>query len=47
MNLSLRSAGKDKCTAPELDILSVLSQLMESDSAQVRTYVNGTLCNRL
>ena len=43
MNLSLRSAGKSKCTQPDLDILSVLSQLMESDSMQVRTYVNGTL----
>merc|ERR1719291_234678 len=43
MNLSLRSAGKAKCASPELDVLSVLSQLMESDSLQVRTYVNGTL----
>ncbi|KAL1523500.1 hypothetical protein AB1Y20_018438 [Prymnesium parvum] len=43
MNLSLRSAGKDKCADPTLDTLSVLSQLMESDSMQVRTYVNGTL----
>ena len=36
MNLSLRTAGKAKCAAPELDVLSVLSQLMESDSVQVR-----------
>ena len=43
MNLSLRSAGKVKCEEAELDILSVLSQLTESDSLQVRTYVNGTL----
>jgi hypothetical protein len=43
MNLSLRTAGKAKCASPELDILPVLSQLMESDSLQVRTYVNGTL----
>lgn len=34
MNLSLRSAGKDKCASPELDTLSVLSQLMESDTMQ-------------
>lgn len=43
MNLSLRTAGKAKCASPALDILPVLSQLMESDSLQVRTYVNGTL----
>merc|ERR1719502_2274669 len=43
MNLSLRSAGKTKCEDAAIDILSVLSQLMESDSLQVRTYVNGTL----
>merc|ERR1719231_911922 len=43
MNLSLRGAGKSKCTNPQLDVLTVLSQLMESDSMQVRTYVNGTL----
>ncbi|KOO34262.1 lish domain-containing protein armc9-like protein [Chrysochromulina tobinii] len=43
MNLSLRSEGRTKCVASELDILGVLSQLMESDSTQVRTYVNGTL----
>jgi len=43
MNLSLRSAGRSKCVEPELDVLTVLSQLMESDSMQVRTYVNGTL----
>ena len=43
MNLSLRGAGKTKCAEPDLDVLTVLSQLMESDSMQVRTYVNGTL----
>ena len=43
MNLSLRTAGKAKCTERSLDILTALSQLMESDSMQVRTYVNGTL----
>jgi hypothetical protein len=43
MNLSLRTAGKSKCTDPEMDILVVLSQLTEHESLQVRTYVNGTL----
>lgn len=43
MNLSLRTAGKGKCTDPELDVLNVLSTLMEHESMQVRTYVNGTL----
>ena len=33
---ALRSAGKGKCTAPELDVLNVLSQLMEHESMQVR-----------
>ena len=35
MNLSLRTAGKAKCTEPGLDILQMLSQLMEHDSMQV------------
>jgi hypothetical protein len=43
MNLSLRTAGKSKCAESELDILNVLSQLMEHESMQVRTYINGTL----
>ena len=43
MNLSLRTAGKARCEEPELDILSVLTPLTESESLQVRTYVNGTL----
>lgn len=43
MNLSLRSAGKDKIEDPNLQILSVLSELVEHDNIQVRTYVNGTL----
>ena len=43
MNLSLRTGGKARCEEPELDILSVLTPLTESESLQVRTYVNGTL----
>ena len=43
MNLSLRTAGKAKCAADDSQILDVLSQLMENDLLQVRTYVNGTL----
>ena len=35
MNLSLRTAGKGKCTDEELDILNVLSTLMEHESMQV------------
>jgi hypothetical protein len=35
MNLSLRTAGKSKCTAPELDVLNVLSSLTEHESVQV------------
>lgn len=41
MNLSLRSSGKDKCESAGL--LKVLSELIEHENSQVRTYVNGTL----
>jgi LisH domain-containing protein ARMC9 len=43
MNLSLRSSGKDKCEAPDIELLKVLNNLVEHDNLQVRTYVNGTL----
>ena len=43
MNLSLRPAGKRACEAPELEIISVLNNLLEYENSQVRTYVNGTL----
>jgi len=43
MNLSLRSSGKDKCEDPDIQLLKVLSDLVEHDNLQVRTYVNGTL----
>ena len=35
MNLSLRSAGKDKCESPELDLLKVLNELLENENLQV------------
>lgn len=37
MNLSLRTAGKDKCEERDLDILRLLNDLMEHDNLQVRT----------
>lgn len=45
MNLSLRSKGKDMCERlPEgLNIIKVLSEMMEHENLQVRTHVNGTL----
>ena len=43
MNLSLWSAGKDKCESPDLDLLKVLNDLLENENLQVWTYVNGTL----
>jgi hypothetical protein len=43
MNLSLRTAGKDKCEDRDIDILRLLNDLMEHDNLQVRTYINGTL----
>ena len=47
MNLSLRNRGKDECeklaTEQQVNILKVLSDMMEHDNLQVRTHVNGTL----
>mmetsp|Transcript_7601 Transcript_7601/g.14257 ORF Transcript_7601/g.14257 Transcript_7601/m.14257 type:complete len:656 (+) Transcript_7601:1184-3151(+) len=43
MNLSLRTEGKNACEKPELDILRLLSSLMDNSNPQVRTYINGTL----
>jgi hypothetical protein len=43
MNLSLRTAGKDKIEYSTTDILMVLNNLLEHENLQVRTYVNGTL----
>jgi len=43
MNLSLRVAGKRRCEEPGVDVLKALNRLLEHESPQVRTYVNGTL----
>lgn len=43
MNLSLRTAGKDKIESSSFDILAILNNLIEHDNAQVRTYINGTI----
>lgn len=43
MNLSLRTAGKDKIEKSQLDIIAILNNLLEHENTQVRTYVNGTL----
>lgn len=47
MNLSLRNRGKDECeklvTEQQINVLKVLSDMMEHDNLQVRTHVNGTL----
>eukprot|EP00357_Protocruzia_adherens_P001238 CAMPEP_0115041492 /NCGR_PEP_ID=MMETSP0216-20121206/45553_1 /TAXON_ID=223996 /ORGANISM="Protocruzia adherens, Strain Boccale" /LENGTH=918 /DNA_ID=CAMNT_0002423127 /DNA_START=224 /DNA_END=2980 /DNA_ORIENTATION=- len=43
MNLSLRTAGKDKCQDPSLEVITVLIDLAEHENLQVRTYINGTL----
>lgn len=37
MNLSLRTAGKDKCEQQNLGILNILNDLMEHENLQVRT----------
>jgi len=45
MNLSLRSRGKDECEKlmSQVNMLKVLSDMMEHENLQVRTHVNGTL----
>ena len=45
MNLSLRNRGKDECEKliPQINIVKVLSDMMEHENLQVRTHVNGTL----
>lgn len=43
MNLCLRSAGQRSAERSEVDVLATLMDLAEHESAQVRTYVNGTL----
>ncbi|KAI9099428.1 hypothetical protein DFS34DRAFT_649148 [Phlyctochytrium arcticum] len=43
MNLCLRTAGKRQCSSDPERTLKLLTALMEHDSLQVKTYVNGTL----
>ena len=43
MNLTLRSKGKVKCEEIDLNIIKILSELMQNDNLQVRSYINGTL----
>eukprot|EP00899_Mesostigma_viride_P027563 jgi/Mesvir1/7992/Mv25778-RA.2 len=43
MNLCLRQAGQIACEDPQVEILAVLQEYLESTDAQVRAYVNGTL----
>lgn len=43
MNLSLRAAGRLACEKASLDVLKILSDLLECDNLQVRFYTNGTL----
>ena len=43
MNLVLRTEGKRKCEDPRLEILCILKPLLERESQQIRTYINGTL----
>jgi len=47
MNLSLRSLGKKKCEELEMEVLKVLNDLLEHESMQVRSFVNGTLYSLL
>ncbi|KNC53273.1 LisH domain-containing protein ARMC9 [Thecamonas trahens ATCC 50062] len=43
MNLSLRSAGRNKCEAVASDVIAVLMVLLQFDHEEIRTYANGTL----
>lgn len=47
MNLSLRTAGKKACEEPSLNVIKVLSDLLEHESMGLRTYINGTLYSLL
>jgi len=47
MNLSLRTLGKKKCEDIKIFTLKVLSDLLEHENRQVRTFVNGTLYSLL
>jgi hypothetical protein len=43
MNLLLRTLGKTKCLKNPTHVLKVLSDHLENENPQVRTYINGSL----
>ena len=45
MNLSLRTTGKQACEDPKLEVLAVLSDLLENDNHQAR-YQPEDSCDR-
>lgn len=47
MNLSLRSAGKKACLSPDLRVLETLASMLDVDSNDIKTYVNGTIYSLL
>lgn len=47
MNLSLRSAGRDKCELVHDKLLKILIHYLHSESIQVRTCINGTMYSLL
>ena len=47
MNLSLRSAGKDKIEGDKELVFEVLFSLIECINEQIRTFINGTLYSLL
>ena len=43
MNLALRTEGRKACQDPKLEILNVLSSLLDVENIEVRSHINGTL----
>lgn len=43
LNLTLRTAGKDRCEPPKARCLEALIDLLEFDNSQVKQYVHGSL----
>jgi len=43
MNLTLRAEGRKACKDPSLDILNVLTSLLDVENTEIRSHINGTL----
>ncbi len=43
MNLALRTEGRKACLDPKLDILKILTSLLDVENIEIRSHINGTL----